>query len=151
MMLGRGVGLAKVVGMTLRGLVGKFSYKAMRTCDIESWAVSVWGPILGYYPTIYVFQKGWFRFIFRSEAHTSLVLDATWMRGQGSLMLQRRNYGFDPATEGLRFRHIWVLLLDVPTIFWNREDLMAIGNHIGHCIHLNEGLLNRMDKHLENY
>ena len=36
MTLGRGLGLEEMVGMTLRGLVGKFSYKAMRTSEIEA-------------------------------------------------------------------------------------------------------------------
>ena len=34
MALGHDVGLEEVVGMTLRGLVGKFSYKSMRCSDI---------------------------------------------------------------------------------------------------------------------
>ena len=73
------MGLERMVGMTLRGLAGNFSHKAMRCNEIESWVASVWGPPLGYTPTIFVLQKGWFGFLFRTEDHTSFVINSTWM------------------------------------------------------------------------
>ena len=77
--------------MTLKGLVGKFSYKAMRCSEIKAWDASVWGPSLGYTPTIFVLQRGWLGFLFRTEAHSTFVLNSTWICGQGSLMLWHWN------------------------------------------------------------
>ena len=66
MSLGRGVGLDEVMGLSLRSLVGKFSYKEMDCKGIEDWATRVWNPIMDYFPTIYVFQKGWYGFVFKT-------------------------------------------------------------------------------------
>ena len=44
--LGRGTGLEELVGMSLRGLVAKFSYKSMECKDIEECVSSFWAPTL---------------------------------------------------------------------------------------------------------
>ena len=77
MVLGRGVGWEGVVGLSLRALVGKFSYKAMNYTDIEAWASAVWAPIIGYRPTISILQKGWYGFVFRQEKHATYILQRT--------------------------------------------------------------------------
>ena len=47
-----------------------------------------------------------------------------------------RNISFDLDTELLIFRHIRVLFPYLALLLWNHEALTAIGNHLGHFIHL---------------
>ena len=61
-------------------------------------------------------------------------------------MLKRWHYGFDPEFEGIKFRHLWVLLLGLPITIWNKEYFVAIGNHIGLFLHVDEEILNGVDK-----
>lgn len=59
MVLGRYLGLEHVVGLSLMGLVGKFSYKAMNRSDIVEWVESSWCPEDSYCLYISILSKGW--------------------------------------------------------------------------------------------
>ena len=41
---------------------------------------------------------------------------------------------------------MWVLLLGLTILFWNKEALVAIGNYIGRFLHLEEHMLSGVDK-----
>ena len=69
MVMGRDVGLKGIVGLSLKALVGKFSYRAMNPRDRAQWDSSVWAPLLDYIPTISILQKGCYGFVFRKEEH----------------------------------------------------------------------------------
>ena len=43
-------------------------------------------------------------------------------------------------------RHMWVLLLGLPFVFWNKEVVVAIGNYIGRFLYLEEHMLFGVDK-----
>lgn len=66
------VGLEGVVGLSLKAMVGKFSYKAMNSHDIAVWDSTVWAPLIGYMSTISILPKGWYGFVFRKEEHATL-------------------------------------------------------------------------------
>ena len=45
-------------------------------------------------------------------------------------------------------RHLWVLLLGISFVFWNKDALVEIGNHIGRFLHFEESMLFAVDKHV---
>ena len=53
--IGRGVGLEEIGVLSLRALIGKFSYMAMDCHDIEDWASVVLAALIGYRLTISIF------------------------------------------------------------------------------------------------
>lgn len=82
--------------------MGKFSYKEMHYRDIEALDSEVWSLVLGYKPSICVFLKGWYMFVFKSEAHATCLLNSTWMKGHGIRMLKRWHYSFDPIPKRMK-------------------------------------------------
>lgn len=60
-------------------------------------------------------------------------------------MLKRWTHLFDPYTEHLRFRNLWVILPSYPLKMWNKEALTAIGNEIGQFMFMEEGFLKGID------
>lgn len=139
-------GLEGIAALAMKGLVGKFSYDAMHPKDIDQWVSHHWAKLVGYRPEIYILSKGWYLFYFRIDCHTNIILNQTWIRGNGSLILKRWHMGFNPVSEKIWFRHIWVLLPDFPLEMWHREGFTAVENHLGRFLHINEGTLNGMDR-----
>jgi hypothetical protein len=117
--------------LSLRGLVGKFSYWAMGEKDIHAWVEANLGVLLGYVPETFILLKGWFCFIFRNSEDVERVLQKVWLVNDGSLMLSRWHLGFNPEKEIVRFRHLWVLLPGCPLALWSLDAFKLIGNAIG--------------------
>ena len=54
----------------------------------------------------------------------------------GSLVLNRWHSGFDPLTERVTIRHLWVLFPDLPYPLWSKDILIALANLIGRFVAL---------------
>ena len=146
MVLGRYLGLEHVVGMPLMDLVCKFSYREMNRNEIACWVEEMWKPLFGYCPKISILFRGWYGFTFKKEEHELFFLRVTWIKCHGILMIEIWHFCFERCTENIEFRHIWVLLPGLPLVFWNKVAMEAIGNHIGHFLHLEDGMLYGIDK-----
>lgn len=145
--VGWDLGFTELVELNMTSLVGKFSY-AMPRRDIVKWVTRSWAPILDYTPWISILAKGWFGFKFREEAHALLILEKLWLKGSGSLMLQRWYTDFDPRHARIEIRHLWVLLPDFPLALWNREAFELVGNRLGCFLHLGVDMQKRVEKRI---
>lgn len=67
MVLGEGVGLTKVVDLSLFALVGRFDYRSMVKCNVAWWVEERWRPVLGFVLMVITLIKGWFGFKFKIE------------------------------------------------------------------------------------
>jgi hypothetical protein len=65
-----------------------------------------------------------------------------------ALMIKRWRFGFNPTTEYFSFRHLWVLLPNLPLQLWNHRALKAIGNCLGRFIGVDEDVLLSSDKRM---
>lgn len=94
-----------------------------------------WGENLGYNLEINILTNGWYTFPFSREDDVSCNPMGVWICGCGKLMLQHWYVSFDPRSMALRYRHLWVMLLDFQLEFWNLEAFRAIGNMIGKLLY----------------
>jgi hypothetical protein len=144
--LGRDLGMKEAGHYSLRGLVGKFGYKAMEAKEIHNWVSECWGPVLSYIPEAYIFSKGWFCFLFQSPEDAEQILNKVWIVKNGSLMLKCWHVAFNPKKEIIRYRHLQVLMFGCPLLVWNREAFREIGNAIGKFLFVDSGLLAGSDR-----
>lgn len=56
--------------------------------------------------------NGWVLFQFLYEEDREIIEGQYWVLGQGSLVLRSWHVGFNPHTERLLRRHLWVILPD---------------------------------------
>ena len=73
-------------------------------------------------------------FYFLSEEDRESIEGRYWMLGLGSLVLCRWHVGFDPCSERLVRRHLWVMLTDYPIECWNIQGFIWAGNTLGTLI-----------------
>jgi len=146
MALGDDLGLEEAANLAMNALVGWFSYHRRCTTPLYNWIKTHWLPILGYVPEVFYLPRGWFGFIFHSPEDAAKILEGLWPSDGGGIMLKRWRISFDPAQDYFQFRHLWVLLPDLPLNFWSLKTLMAIGNSIGRFISVDEQALDASDK-----
>jgi hypothetical protein len=82
--------------------------------------------------------RGWFGFKFSSPEDSSKILETLWIFYEGSLMLKRWRFSFDPVNDYFQHMHLWVLLPGLPLNLWNEKALSAIGNALGRFIKVDE-------------
>ena len=76
LVLGNDVGLEETCRMDLCSLVGRLSYKSLRKGSLEEWINLQWLSLLGYYPEVIFFTKGWLGFICNSPEDATLLLNS---------------------------------------------------------------------------
>jgi hypothetical protein len=141
MVLGSDVGLEETCRLALCGLVGRLSYSYLANSPMSDWITKNWVPVLGYAPELLCLTKGWMGFICKSLEDADILLKKLWVIGGSNLMLKRWRVAFDPRTETLPVRHLWVLLSGLPLHLWNEGALRAIGDALGHFITLDHSTL----------
>ena len=151
MVLGRDIGLADVAKLSFHALVGKFSYWACSSRDVEAFVEERWSLILHYKPDVIILTRGWYCFYFRCLEDSEIILSKTWLSGKGSLMIKQWDHLFNPEKEVMRIRHLWVLIPNYPLFLWNLEAFTAIGNHLGRFLHVEKSLLEGNDRNWQNF
>ena len=96
-----------------------------------SWVREQWKPILKAVPRVLSLVNGWTLFQFLMEEDRAIVENRYWIIGEGSLVLKRWHLGFEPWSERMLQRHLWVILPDFPIQCWNLKGFMAIPKSIG--------------------
>ena len=87
-------------------------------------------------PSISLLANRWLVFVFIEASDASLILQNLWPVMDGSLVLNRWHLGFDPLTERVTIRHLWVLFPALPYPLWNKDILVALANMIGRFVAL---------------
>jgi hypothetical protein len=60
------------------------------------------------------------------------------MLGKGYVVLQRCHLAFNPHSEPILKRHLWLFLLGLPLHLWTKEVLADIANTVGRFISVDE-------------
>ena len=81
--------------------------------------------------SISLLSNRWLVFVFIEASDASLILENLWPVKDSSLVLNRWHSGFDPLTERVTIRHLWVLFPALPYPLWNKDILIALENLIG--------------------
>lgn len=77
-------------------------------------------------------------FQFLTEDERASIEQRFWVFSIGSLVLKRWHNGFDPRTEKLLIRHLWIILPGFPMHCWNIGGFMAVANSVGWFILMEE-------------
>ena len=80
--------------------------------------------------------NNWLVFVFLEESDASLILEKLWPVLEGSVVLKKWHLGFDPLTERVAVRHLWVLLPALPFPLWNKDVLINLENLLGRFVAL---------------
>ena len=121
--LGHDVYMDKVETLCRRVLISRLEYCSMSKEGWVDWATLHWTPLIHYAPSISLLENRWLVFVFIEESDASLILDKLWPILDGSLVLKKWHSGFDPLTERVTIRHLWVLLPALPFPLWRRISL----------------------------
>ena len=81
---------------------------------------------------------GWTIFHFFSKGDRNTIEKRYWVISSGSLFLERWHVGFDPRSEVLHKRNLWILLQGFPVHRWNIKGFMGVANAIGKLILMEE-------------
>jgi len=146
LVMGVDVGLEESCNLSLRALVGRFTYKSQCKISLTEWMQDYLESLIGYSPELLTLLRGWFGFVFKNPEDTRFILGGLWDYEAGILMLKRWRIRFDPTTKYFSFCHLWVLLPGLPLQMWNAKVLEAIGNVLGHFIKVDEVALHSHGK-----
>ena len=97
-------------------------------------------------PSIILLANKWLVFVFIEESDASQILGNLWTILNGSLVLTRWHSSFDPLTERVTIRHLWVLFPALPFPLWNKDILADLANMIGRFVALEKDFLLIFDK-----
>ena len=110
------------------------------------WATLHWKPLIHYVPSISLLANNWLVFVFLEESDASLILENLWPVLEGSVVLKKWHSGFDPLTERVAVRHLWVLLPALPFPLWNKDVLINLANLLGQFVALEKDFHHIYDK-----
>ena len=99
-------------------------------------------------PSIILLANNWLVFVFIEESDASRILGNLWPILNDSLVLNRWNSGFDPLTERVTIRHLWVLFPALPFPLWNKDILADLTNTIGCLVALEKEFHLLFDKQM---
>ena len=143
--------MEKVETLCRRALIGRLEYCTMSKEGWVDWATSHWKPLIHYVPSISLLANRWLVFVFIEESDASLILENLWPVLDGSLVLKRWHSSFDPLTEKVTIRHLWVLLPALPFPLWNRDILIALANLLGRFVALEKDFHLIFDKRMAKF
>ena len=102
--------------------------------------------IINYVPTISLLANNWVVIEFIDAVDASCILGNLWTVSKGSLVLSRWHFGFDPLTEKVTIRHLWVLLPAFPFPLWSKDILTSLANSLGRFVALEKDFHLQFDK-----
>ena len=131
-----------------RALIGRLEYFSMSKEGWVDWETLHWKPLIHYVPSISLLANKWLVFVFLEESDALLILDKLWLVLDGFVVLKKWQSGFDPLTERVTVRHLWVLLPALPFPLWNKDVLINLTNLLGRFVALERDFHLIYDKRL---
>lgn len=141
-----GVNLDRIELLSHRGVVGRIEGTKKSQDELVEWVNVHWTPIFCLSPCTSLLSRGWVAFIFPNEELIQLILEQTWLIKEDSLVLKRWHINFNPLTEQMRIRHLWVLLSEFPFELWMPNVFEGLGNLLGRFIRLEKNLIFGINK-----
>jgi hypothetical protein len=84
--------------------------------------------------------------MFKSFEDHRLILSRDWSWGPTELLLHLWDVHFDPRREPVSTMVVWVILLGLLLVFWDKNVLKFIGNKVGDFIRLEKDWYSNMDQ-----
>jgi hypothetical protein len=146
MVVGQDVGLGKLPHLLGRTLVGRFCGKNVSTSSLREWIDKNWFESLGYCPIFHLLARGWICYIFKSSEDMQVILSKSWAWGPSRFVCKEWSITFDLLRDSLSPSKLWVILPNLPIIFWLEDILKEIANTIGSFVGLEHGWEHKVDR-----